>query len=150
MGASRVTDFSALNMEPRKNRWMRFDISTEERETGQLNGPQGCPGSRHRLCPLNINWLCDVCAAAVTVCSLGGRSGAVPALQTLTVRRFSVKQTHPGILVDTEPETKHLCQSDEQLQPLEVDAFPILPQWPAGSAGLIPVSPREGRWEAWA
>lgn len=65
----------------------------------------------------------------------------MPALQTLTVRSFSGKQTHPGILVDTEPEMKHLCQSDEQLQPLEVDTFLILPQWPAGSAGLIPASP---------
>lgn len=74
MEASRVTDFSALNMEPRKSRWMRFDISTEERETGQLNGPQGCPGSRHRLCPLNIYWLCGVCAAVGTVGSLRGRS----------------------------------------------------------------------------
>lgn len=67
MEASRVSDFSAVDTEQHKGRWMSLDISTEERETGQLNGPQGCPGSSHQLCPLNINLLCGVCTAAGAV-----------------------------------------------------------------------------------
>lgn len=147
MEASRVTDFSALNMEQCKSRWMRLDISTEERETGQLNGPQGCPGSRHQLCPLNINWLCGVCAAAGTVFPQKQEQGAMPALQTLTVRWLSVKQTHP--VVDTEPEMSSLetsfSKNTSQLHPLAVGAFPMLLQWPAGSAGLIPAGLKESQ-----
>lgn len=149
MEASRVTDFLALNMEQRKSRWMRLDISTEGRETGQLNGPQGCPGSRHQLCPLNINWICGVCAAAGTVFPQNQEQGAMPALQTLTVRWLSVKQTHP--VVDTEPETSRLetsfSKNTSQLHPLAVGAFPMLLQWPAGSAGLIPAGLKESQGE---
>lgn len=58
---------------------MSLDISTEERETGQPNGPQGCPGSSHQLGPLNINPLCGVCTAAGTVL----QQREEPALHTL-------------------------------------------------------------------
>ena len=104
MEASRVTAFSALDTEQHKSRWMSLDISMEERETGQLNGPQGCPGSSHQLCPLNINPLCGVCTAAGTVLPQRQGQGAMPALQTLILRWLSAKQSHVVILEDTEPE----------------------------------------------
>lgn len=150
MEASRVTDFSALNMEPRKNRWMRFDISTEERETGQLNGPQGCPGSRHRLCPLNINWLCGVCAAAGTVCSLRRQEwcrACSPNAYSQKVLREANPPRHP---------CRHWARNETSLSEWRAAAAsgswylpnpPTMASWFCRSDSS---KPREGRWETWA